>query len=325
LSAVACGRAEEGQPPADSDGGAGGVSEQPDGGPGGDGAKEEEYPPGFNEHIPVEFPRVVGRSLTLGEDGKYVLGEAVDIDGAQTCVIARRDSDAVFEPYEDLEEPLCVTTRAGETIQSTGIFPYSDVVVTVSKDGYLPVVFTHRVGSFSYIDPVFAREAVTVLFERGQKDLFEPLANATSASPDEEDAAFVTMEFNVITGTTLSEDVELSLTMSSQRLPLASGVEAEFVGSDGFSAKTPEYDRSPVLVRLVADHYRVKTSHPSAVCDAMSVGPFSVWGLRTGNSQEIELLTLPGHVTHLVGRCACAFPSETAVLIDPPSCTYEEP
>lgn len=305
------------------------MPEQPSGGAGGE-ESEEEYPPGFNENIPVQFPRVVGRSLTLDEDGRYVLGEPVDIDGAETCIIARRDSDAVLEPYEDLEEPLCVTTKAGETVQSTGIYPYSDVVVTVSKDGYLPVVFTHRVGSTSYIDPAFAREAVIVLFERGQKDLFEPAATTSGSAPSEnespeEETAFVTLEFNVITGTTLSEDVEFSLTMTSERLPLTSGVEAEFLGSEGFSAKAPEYDRSPVLVRLVADHYRVRTSHPSAVCDAMGVGPFFGWGLRTGKSQEIELLTLPGHVTHLVGRCACAFPSETAVLVDPPSCTYEEP
>jgi hypothetical protein len=333
VSALGCGATTDnsaltGGSGGDASGGEGGADAEA--GAGGEEQGREEgaflFKSGFRfDPIPIELPRVVERSLSLDEDGKVALGEPVDIDGAETCIIARRDINAVLEPYQELDEPICVTTKAGEIVKTPGAFPYSDMTITVSREGYLPVVLTHRVTTASFVDSSFLREAVTVLFERGQAELFEspPGVDPTDA----EQSAFVSVEFHVATGTDVTEDINLSLEKTSRRFPLASGAHVDFLDGEGQPVGSAKYDRSPLLLRLPPDFYRVQTSHPGAVCDALLVSKsFSIWGLPTGESEEIELRTLPGHVTHLVGRCACRLPpSETAALTDPSSCTYEEP
>jgi hypothetical protein len=95
--------------------------------------------------VTIELPRVVSLSVTEETAAGTTVGDPVDIDSAQTCVIERRDAYALFEDYEPLDEPICVETPAGETALLSGVPAHSDLTITVSKEGFLPSVLSHRV------------------------------------------------------------------------------------------------------------------------------------------------------------------------------------
>jgi hypothetical protein len=269
---------------------------------------------------------VVHRTLTEDDAGGYILSDPVPIDKARTCIIERRDAYAVFEEYEALDEPICVETPAGEVVEIDGVPAYSDLTITVNKEGYLPTLITHRVEGRSILLPSQGQTGVTVLFEKEQASLFErPLDEA--AMTNEKDKSFLSVEFNVYSGVFSLDDERHSLGRTTWGFQVARGARAELAGAASAWQGTIDYDQNPELRHLPADLYRVQASYPGASCEAMGLPlNYTIWGLPLAESEQFEVRTLPGHVTSFVGQCVCAPPpSETAVLVDPATCSYEEP
>lgn len=285
--------------------------------------------------VSIEVPVVVHRSVEQGPDGDFEWGETEPIDDAETCVIERRDAYAIFEPYEPLDDPICVTTPAGGTPRLSGIPANSDLTITVSKDGYFPVAYTLRVeASDTLLDPDLSAYR-TVLFDRDQADLFMPTPEADGEEqrdddergrlaievsmlpvvpgdpgsipsvPGDQEQAFADVPTNFFR---LAKDADLSLKLEQD------GPTLQF-----------DFEGNQLMLDVVAGTYRVLATHPRAPCEPLGT-PFAytLWGLGTDTFSELEVRVLPGHVSVLLPLCLCIPATTSHVYVDAPTCTFEE-
>jgi hypothetical protein len=289
------------------------------------GAPEEEPPPRVKERfVTIELPRVGTRPLTPNEDGGVDWGELTELSDVETCVIERRDLYAVFEPYEPLEKAICVTTEAGE-LPALRVPGFSDLTITVSRDGYLPAALTHRVEGSDVLTPNELLDTALLLFQEDRVGLFERSLDGSGAVPVR-DRAFLMLESVVYSRAFAIAPGPLALGGGTTAFQLGKGLHSKLQGLERETSGTVSYDQTPEFLQLPGDLYRVDVSLPGAECE-----PFAqplrttYWGLSTGEIERFELRTLSGHVTSLLVMCVCAPPSPTAVLVEPASCTYEEP
>ncbi len=276
--------------------------------------------------VSIELPVVVSRSVERDEAGKLLLGDPEPIDEAVTCVTERRDAFAIFEPYEPLDDPICVTTPKGEVPHLSEVPANSDLTLTISKQGYLPVAQTLRVEDFDLLmrpDYDFMR---TVLFDGDQADWFVPAPGETGNEEPDDTWGRLTLEVGMVgLFSNPPGDPGQFVSLVGSTFFVARDLDVSITGENSGSTADFDFEGSPLLASTRAGTYRALAIHPRAPCDPFGTPyAYTPWGLGTDAFGELELRILPGHVTTLFSMCVCLPPSKNAVALDVPSCSFEE-
>jgi len=299
-------------------------------------------PPAPPRYVAMELPPVVGRSVEV-QDGTVVWGEVEPLDEVTSCIIERRDAYAVFQPYEPLDEPLCVTTSAEELAYFDQVPENSDLTITVSKPGYLPQVLSQRVETWDVRVHSDVRSfLVSVLLQEEQAQLLgaRPLGDLgdTSADPDASGGRgqLLVQGWMVLLAEFPPSTESL---FSSFRDPGVYPVEksaltVSALQDDGAPDDPPVFDQlaeleldgAPLFMDVPATTYRTHLDHPRSSCEPMGL-PYALFfsGLGTGMAGELEVRVLPGHVTSTTYACLCARTSQEAEVVNPGQCLFEEP
>jgi hypothetical protein len=276
--------------------------------------------------VSVEMPPVVHRQHEIGADGELRWLEPEPLEDVETCAIERRDAYAVFQPYEPLEPPICVTAPAGKYVTLAGLPANSDLTITVSKPDYLPIAMSYRVEAEDVaIAAAFRAFMVTTLLEEGEADLFAP----AEALEGRSEGAPGMLVFEPVTsllvphapyppGATLFD-------YGSDWLP-ADDLTLTLVPEQEDDGATWDIGGRPVLAGLDAGIYRARFEQQRMYCEPRgSTFGYTGFGLSTDVIGELELRVLPEHVTSGGVVCSCFPPSPDAVLLDAARCEFATP
>jgi hypothetical protein len=301
--------------------------------------------------VAMELPPVVGRSVEVRQDGSVVWGEVEPLDEVTSCIIERRDAYAVFQPYEPLDEPLCVTTAAQEFAYFDQVPENSDLTLTLSKPGYLPQVLSQRVETWDVTVHSDVRNfLVLVLLEEQQAQLLGPRSSSdlddglgepdtTNEAIPSDDRGLLMVQgwmsllaaFPPATESLFSSFRDPGVYPVEKSALTVSALRGDGGPDDGdppaFERTAElELDGAPLLMDVPATTYRTHLDHPRSACEPMGL-PYALFfsGLGTGMAGELEARVLPGHVTGANYVCLCARTSQQAQLVDPGQCLFEEP
>jgi hypothetical protein len=120
--------------------------------------------------VPIDLATIATRDVTRGENGKAVYGEIQPLDGADACIVQRRDAFHSFEPFEPLDPPVCVKSMAGRPVRIENAPGNSDLVITVEHEGMQPWVLTSRTGDYSVSAAAWTFNYDLVLMKNGAED-----------------------------------------------------------------------------------------------------------------------------------------------------------
>ncbi len=281
--------------------------------------------------VSIDMPKIVARSVELDGDGSFVWGEPEPIDGAEVCAIERRAAFGVYEPYEPLDPPICVTSQAGERPLLSGLPAHSDFTITITKDGYVPTATTQRVEGADLLPADDVLLLQMLLFTEEQASHFAPPPEPIDApNALDADRGLLAVEYSML--------VLGSQAPGEERGQLLSGPAPAwfFLAEDGQLALNVEPDGDALELSVPANQllfevppglYRAKVSHARvSYCEALGA-PFaySFFGLTTAEPGELEVRVLPGHFTLLEPLCFCVSPVPGDVPIDASSCVFADP
>jgi hypothetical protein len=273
--------------------------------------------------VAIELPPVARRTVRPGPDGEFVYGEFELLDGATSCIVRRRKAFATFQPFEELApaDQICKTTGAGDVVRLEGVPASSDLVISVTKDGFLPASLTFRVETLDVAVPPYFGSVRTPLFEPGQTDPWlEPSTGEGETGTAMLSATMVVYSANEGANEGIGYDGIVPTWATTEGAHLTLTLE-------GATNATPiELDtlaERPLFLELPAGSYRVHATHPRARCEPVAGGGYTPWGLLADGPNEHELPVLEGHAADLHLACWC-FPKADQVLLDFPSCTVED-
>jgi hypothetical protein len=86
------------------------------------------------------------------------------------CVKQQRQAFDLFEPFEQVDPPICIKTVAGQRASLEGAPANSDLVLTAEYEGLRPVAFTSRTGDYDTMLPPGYEALFWVLLEPGAVD-----------------------------------------------------------------------------------------------------------------------------------------------------------
>jgi hypothetical protein len=276
--------------------------------------------------VTIELPRVVHRALEEQEDGSFLWGVPEPIDGVKTCATERRDVYSPFAPYEPIEPPICVTTRADELPSLSGLPPNSDLTIIVSKRGYLPSVKSFRVEAQDVPVPSLLPDLLSVLFKPNQEQLFAPLPDSPNSS-GEGPTGFIALDTRMLVIFPHPPAVEgQALSSYGSDTGLARDGQLKLTADELPNPSKLDIEGRTMLYEVPAATYSLGIQHPRTFCETLGyIYGYSASGLSTDAPEEVELRVLPGHVTFGGFLCMCLPPSLSQVLLEPASCTFMEP
>jgi hypothetical protein len=278
--------------------------------------------------VAIELPAIGWQSFGPKAGGKFDYGTIEPLDGVQACVTMRRDVFATFQQFSPLPKSICVTNEAGKVVRIEGVPAYSDLIVTITKEGFLPGSVTHRVEGLDVPVPSWGTSGLYILLVKaGQEDpwIDAPKRPAADALP------VVAQVFNGWSGPAtahVSGTVMLGLSAVVPTVASATGasvtITREGDATDAPITLSTSADR-PRFVALTGGLYRVQVTHPRAMgCEAWGwESHFSVYGFTADGPGVVELPVLAGHATAAVVQCFCAPSRAGEDVADLASCTFE--
>ena len=275
--------------------------------------------------VAIDLIRFATRDVTEGPDGEPAFGELEPLDGADVCIVQRREAFAVFKPFEPVEPPICTKSVAGEIARIEGAPANSDLLITVSYPGLRPSVLTSRTGDVDVPEPAPALNYSIPLLKKGVFDRWlepEPapapgqglviVAAATSADPAlvPSSAAFEPVE--LLLGTTIPGNrgtTEVDFTIR----PAGAATAIELRSLERFRFMSLPAGSARCGYSTDNEHL---ACHPTGM---VIPGTGELFGLPA-DLDALELPVLAGHDHWLGVDCTCLPGPHDGDLIDLASC-----
>jgi hypothetical protein len=270
--------------------------------------------------VVVNLPPIATRTISAGPDGAPVYGEIVPLDGAKACIVQRREAFAVFEPFEELDEPVCATSVAGQVVRIVGVPANSDLLISIEHEGKRPLALANRSGDGELISgwlPVFS----LIMLEQGASDAW--LEPATPAAEDHGTVAvgasswWIEGSGQAEADVVAARDVFFGITKSFALID--QGVDLTVTPSGGGDPiALQSLDRFQFL-SLPAGSARIEysTDNRHLSCG----GAAEKLGLTAGQG-ILELPVLPGHDSAGGPLCECRGDSNEDELLDLAACSF---
>jgi hypothetical protein len=296
-------------------------------------ASARETGPGVKPYyVKIEVLPVATREVSRTEDGQLLWGELMPLEGADVCVKYIRPAFASFTPFEALREPRCAKSVGVEPVVIGGVPSNSDLIVTIAKDGYMPIAQTARTSERDHVRPDGWYPIRTVARRTG---VFDPWLEG-ELTPEAGLGEFFALmgDWNShahprvpggdqpfsqpLQGFAFARDGTLRVEQASPQVergaiaaPAVEPFDLEML------AERPRY------VPLPSGIYRVTAEHPRAHCRASGVeASYVVTGFWTAEPNVLEMPLLAGYTSGSIHLCDCPFgPGD--VLADLSSCTID--
>lgn len=258
--------------------------------------------------VSIELLQTVERELERTADGSFQYGTRRPIGGVKACVAMHRAAFASYEPFERLEPENCTTSVEGKAMRLEGVPSNSDLIITYTKDGYMPEAGTFRTDEHDvalpfwsdaavYFTPLVREHAVEPWLEAAPSDASDGVMAvwAQAVGDWEVGDGREQLVADVVPGVAPAADVVIRI---------------ETPEGDLLSETLSLRDR-PRFVSLPAGSYRVSFAH--AVLEIIPMGvqeQFLTTGLPTDDFETIEVPMLAGHLSLALVDAYCPLPSD---------------
>jgi hypothetical protein len=275
--------------------------------------------------VSIELFPIAHRELIEGADGAVSFAPFTPIGGARVCLARRRAAFALFERFEEVapDERICATSEEEKAVRLSGLPANSDLVLTVTKEGYVPATFTFRTDEHDVELPQFWSAYMTMMRLENRDRWLEP-----EPVPHADDSRVgIAVNFGAIfyPGEIPPLGAEQAAAVAQVGFTHSEGatVRIEPTGSSEEFVVMTRRER-PAFVSLPEGSYRVIADDPRAgACIPISVGDrFLPWGLPADQPNVLELPALAGHTAVAAFYCPCDYgPDER--LVDLATCAVE--
>lgn len=260
--------------------------------------------------VSIELLQTVERVLEQTADGSFQYGTRVPIGGVEVCVAMRRPAFASFEPFERIEPPeICTTSVEGEAMRLEGVPSDSDLIITYTKDGYMPEAGTFRTDEHDVALPFWSDGPVyytPLVREHAVEPWLEP------APPDASGEGVMAAWAQAVGDWEVGYGREQLVADEVPGVAPAADVVIRIETPDGhLLSETLSLRDRPRFVSLPADLYRVRFTHP--VLEVVPTGvqeQFLTTGLPTDDFETIEVPVLAGHLSLALVDAYCPLPSD---------------
>jgi len=260
--------------------------------------------------VSIELFRTTAREVEHQPGGSA----PTDLDGVEVCAAKQRPAFASFEPFIDLDPPLCATSVAGQTVRLSGVPANSDIVITLAKDGYRAATITFRTDAYDVAAPAWGGVSHALAPDGAVVPWLEPEPRASPgdaivdiwASAVWAGADFVPGEPDGVINVVHAQDVS---------------VEIEDVEGRSLGKFSTVRERS-LFVSLPEGSYAFRFSHPRMNIRAVgATAQFLIAGLSTATLDTIEVPVLAGHRASAVVDALCWAPRWDQGIEDLATCT----
>ena len=260
--------------------------------------------------VSIELLQTVERVLERSADGSFQYGTRRPIGGVKACVAMHRAAFASFELFERLEPEKCTTSVEGEAIRLEGVPSNADLIITYTKDGYMPEAGTFRTDEYDvalpfwsdaavYFTPLVRERALEPWLEAPPRDASDGVMAAWAQAVGDWEVGYGREQFvaDVVPGVAPAADAVIRIETPDRDL----------------LTKTLSLRDRPRFVALPAGLYRVSFEHPVLEVVPMGVQEqFLTTGLPTDDFETIEVPVLAGHLSLALVDAYCPLPSDMA-------------
>lgn len=262
--------------------------------------------------VSIEMFRTTGRELEKAEDGSLRYAALTDLDGVEVCAVKQRPAFASFQPFTDLDPPLCTTSLAGQTVRLSDLPANSDLVIACAKAGYRPSTFTFRTDDYDVAAPAWGSISSELLREGAVDPWLEP-----EPRPSTGDGIAFIRAAAVWAGAAVVPGEQVLNVVTAQ------GVSVEIKDAEGLMVSELSTPRERSLyVSLPDGSYAFRFSHPRMNIRAVgATAQYLIAGLSTDALDVVEVPILAGHDAVAVVDALCRAPRWDQGVDDLATCT----
>jgi hypothetical protein len=259
--------------------------------------------------VDIELLRTAERRFALDADGVASYAAPKPLGGVEICVVAQRAAFHSFEPFEELDEPLCETNQAEATTRLPGLPADSDLLISYARSGFRSVLTTFRTDDHDVAVPSWADNAT----------YFVPMLRADDELPIDAEPeplgahGLVAVWVEAVGEYGVGEGVPQLHAGADPGVAPAEGVQVTIEHEPGaiLDQHTTRRDRPRFLSLRSGLSFRARFEHPALEIVPVGVQEqFMIMGLPTDRFDLIEVPVRAGHLSLALVDGFCPLPPD---------------